>query len=245
METKEYKTIDREAAGWPSGFWDNEPDKAQWPDGATGLPCLAVRHPRRGHWCGYVGVAPDHALHGRGYDELDVEVHGGLTFADACSPNSDESRGVCHVPAVGEPEHVWWFGFDCDHGDDYSPQDQKYANERGGVFARDYDETYKSLFYVQRECASLAQQLIATASLDRVSGPRNDDVADAWVVLGFQKKEKEMSRPRNEIEEDLEDVQAALGTHLIVEVLLDIREQFKRIEAKLADAEEKANGSSD
>jgi hypothetical protein len=157
METKSYTTIDRKAQGWPSGPWDDEPDKMQWPDPATGLPCLAVRHPSSGHWCGYVGVPEAHPWHGKGYnDTMDVEVHWELTFAASCQPGSDESKGVCHVPAPGEPSHVWWFGFDCAHLLDFSPRDRKLEIELGYPFQINAD---RSLAYVQQECASLAAQL--------------------------------------------------------------------------------------
>ena len=160
METKQYTTIDRAALGWPSGPWDGEPDKVQWPDAATGLPCLAVRHGRRGNWCGYVGVPEGHRCYGADYSSdctNDLEVHGGITFGDKCQPGEDESRGVCHVPGAGEPE-VWWLGFDCAHAWDWSPGEEKDA-ERGYPFLRLSDQVYRALPYVQRQCAALAEQL--------------------------------------------------------------------------------------
>lgn len=163
MEAKTYTTIDRAALGWPSGPWDSEPDKVQWPDAATGLPCLAVRHPRSGHWCGYVGVADTHPLHGKNYGEVDATVHWGLTFADKCSPGETEDRGVCHIPAPGEPDHVWWFGFDCAHFNDHSPNDKKYEAERGYPFIVGPDEQYRTLAYVQQQCAELAAQVARVA----------------------------------------------------------------------------------
>ena len=163
METKTYTTIDRAALGWPAGPWDSEPDKMQWPDAMTGLPCLAVRNRLSGNWCGYVGVAPDHPLHGKGYSDEglpDLDVHGGLTFADACSAGENEAQGICHTPAPGEPDHVWWFGFDCAHGGDRSPLDERYGLERGYPFTNSGDETYRTLNYVQQQCAELAGQLV-------------------------------------------------------------------------------------
>jgi hypothetical protein len=162
METKPYTTIDRAALGWPAGPWDGEPDKVQWPDAATSLPCLAVRNRRRGNWCGYVGVAPDHPLHGKGYSDegVNLRVHGGITFADSCSPNEKESQGICHTPAPGETDHVWWFGFDCAHAQDYSPQDLKDEAERGYLFTIQSHQRYRSLAYVQQQCAELAGQLV-------------------------------------------------------------------------------------
>lgn len=159
MQTKTYTTIDRKAQGWPSGEWDGEPDKVQWQDEATGMPCLAVRHPTSGHWCGYAGVSPDHPLYGKGYDDVGFDVHGGITFTDPCQPGDDESKGVCHLPDPGEPDHVWWFGFDCAHAGDYSPKDKRYEEERGYPFTVQPYENYRTLEYVKQECANLAAQL--------------------------------------------------------------------------------------
>jgi hypothetical protein len=168
METKTFKTIDRAALGWPSGEWDSEPDKMQWPDEATGLPCLAVRHPRSGNWCGYVGVAEGHPLFGKDYDDADLEVHGGITFAEACRPGSDESTGICHTPAPGEPDHVWWLGFDCAHAWDHSPDDVRRSAE-GYPWNLLSDSHYRTLAYVQNECRSLAQQLAQGSAAGAVS----------------------------------------------------------------------------
>jgi len=170
MEAKTYTTTDRAAIGWPSGPWDGEPDKEQWPDEATGLPCLAVRHPISGHWCGYVGVADGPPMHGNEYEDIDVEVHWGLTFANKCQPGKDESRGVCHIPAPGEPNHVWWLGFDCANRDDYSPQDAKYAAERGYPFTPLPDQEYRTLAYMRQQCAALLK--------------RSRDVWQHWVGNG-------------------------------------------------------------
>lgn len=162
METKEYTTIDRKALGWPAGEWDGEPDKVQWQDEATGLPCLAKRHPRRGNWCGYVGVSPGHPLYGKeGYD-FDLEVHGGITYSDACDGRPEE-EGICHVPGEGEPDHAWWLGFDCAHAWDYSPEDLKRDREEGGIWRICDDQSYRSLAYVKGQCRELALQLKAAS----------------------------------------------------------------------------------
>src|SRR6185295_5225427 len=71
MKTQEWTFLDK--SKWPErGPWDNEPDKAQWTDVATGLPCLAVR--AHSHWCGYVGVTEEHPVFGKDYDSLDLSV---------------------------------------------------------------------------------------------------------------------------------------------------------------------------
>lgn len=74
----------------------------------AGTPCVVKRNYA---WCGYVAVPPGHPWHGKGYDDIqnEVDVHGGLTYARACS------GAVCHVPAPGEPDDVWWIGFDLGH----------------------------------------------------------------------------------------------------------------------------------
>jgi hypothetical protein len=151
METKEWRFMDK--SSWPRGEWDNEPDKLQWPDAATGLPCLIVRGPV-GALCGYVGVSEDHPLYKKDYRTADVYVHGGLTFSALCRPGENaEGTGICHTPGPGEPEHVWWLGFDCAHWDDRVPG---YPDSLG---AFNSDAAYKDIRYVQVECALLAMQL--------------------------------------------------------------------------------------
>lgn len=201
MERIEYRGV-VDKTGWTEGEWNDEPDKIQWLDEATGLPCLIVRGPV-GALCGYVGVAPEHAFHGKGYDDLDVDVHGGLTFAHGCSDLSREewekwsegraklipeakkfpfgdaarslkewdgcwdnyeawserghARFICHLPAPGESDAVWWFGFDCAHSGDACPGMSMYSQRGFG------DDAYKNVEYVTDECRKLAVQLLARA----------------------------------------------------------------------------------
>jgi hypothetical protein len=84
-------------------------------------------------------------------------AHGGITFSGLCQEGCEE-QGVCHKPAEGEPDHVWWFGFDCAHCDDLSPGTEallrgkgEYALLKGGY--------YHTLQSVQDGCARLAEQL--------------------------------------------------------------------------------------
>ena len=195
MEFKEYRTTDKSA--WNRGPWDQEPDKRQWQDEATGLPCLIVRGPA-GALCGYVGVPEGHPAHGKDYDDVEVSCHGGLTFARGCSDHSresfeqwrerliksraeaekypqgdaaerireqskylddydawckwGESVSVCHTPARGEPDSVWWLGFDCNHSGDKAP-----ARDR--TFPSSFGESYKTWGYVEMEVRDLAKQL--------------------------------------------------------------------------------------
>ena len=163
MKTMQWNNVDR--AGWPAGLWDGEPDQVQWCDEATGLPCLAKRHPRSGHWCGYVGVSDGHPAFGKDYNDVDVSVHGGLTFADHC--RGEPGKGICHLPEAGEPDHIWWLGFDCHHYRDYSPQDKVRERDRPEpLWMVDPDASYRTLNYVKNQCADLAEQLHRGASGD-------------------------------------------------------------------------------
>lgn len=147
MKTLEYRTVDRSKWRSQRGPWENEPDKRQWLDPATGLPCLIVRGPV-GALCGYVGVPRSHPAYEKDYDDVDVDVHGGLTFASKCSHGSEE-RGVCHKVDDGDDDDVWWLGFDCAHYGDLRPS---YEIPGG-------DREYRSIEYVTREVEGLALQL--------------------------------------------------------------------------------------
>jgi|SRR5262245_2393082 len=154
MQHLEYTLVDK--SEWPRGRWDGEPDKVQWQDEATGLPCLAVRN-SMGAWCGYVGVAEGHPFF-RDEHQLhyDLSVHGGVTFSDFCV-ETEKEYGICHIPDEGEPDRVWWFGFDCGHSMDQIPLfDLRYQS-------LGFDRVYRTLDYVKAECTGLAEQLHAAA----------------------------------------------------------------------------------
>lgn len=144
------------------GPWLNEPDKIQFVDRTTGYPCLIVRSGSSGSLCGYVGVPEGHKFHGKHYDTedlRDVNVHGGLTFSDKCSPNGKEERSICHVPDPGESDNVWWFGFDTSHCWDISPQMDATLRSIGHDPIRDDRTKYRRIGYVKRHVAKLALQL--------------------------------------------------------------------------------------
>jgi hypothetical protein len=153
MKTLEYRTRDK--SGWPPGPWQDEPDKKQWLDEATGLPCLIVRN-RCGALCGYVGVPKTHGLHGiRGGEIVDrLDVHGGITFSDFCHEAGDECESICHKVEPGEDDKVWWLGFDTAHGGDLVPA-AGYPSRVQELL------TYRDLAYVEGECRNLAKQLAA------------------------------------------------------------------------------------
>lgn len=138
---------ERERASWGEGPWQTEPDLVEWRHRFfPGLPLLAVRG-AVGAWCGYVGVPPGHPLHGKPFGDVDsVSPHGGLTYSDKCQGD------ICHVPGLGEPDDVWWLGFDCVHANDYAP------GFRAPKLAK--MTTYRRLDYVMDEVEGLAKELV-------------------------------------------------------------------------------------
>jgi len=186
MKTRTWHNV-LDRSTWARGPWDDEPDKMQWADEATGLPCLAVRHPMSGHWSGYVGVRPGHPLHGakigddgqRFYDLVrDLDVHGGVNCGTACKrwPEAEGgiAVGICHEPDEGEPDDLWWLGFDAMHAwlDEWPtsdlvayltrlgvPQDGnlKHLAELEQRLARQGE--YRTIEFIQAECTRLAAQL--------------------------------------------------------------------------------------
>lgn len=141
---------------WGEGPWLDEPDRVDFT--YAGLPCLLHRNPRMGNWCGYVAVLPGHALHGKSYgdDGVDVDAHGGLTYSEACSGH------ICHVPEPGEPDNVWWFGFDCAHSGDLVPSMHKVhqlTNWHHPLLRA--SEEYRDVVYAEAATILLAAQLAA------------------------------------------------------------------------------------
>lgn len=147
------RVIDR--TGWASGPWDSEPDRIQWKT-AAGLPGLIVRN-YHGALCGYAAVPPDHPLHGADYEKPEVRVHGGLTYSAPCA----EDDAICHVPEPGEPDDVWWFGFDCGHYRDLSPGMSAVLRKAGLSPVPSMGEVYRTVDYVTAEVELLARQLVA------------------------------------------------------------------------------------
>jgi hypothetical protein len=137
----------------------------------AGLSCAVVMNREASNRCGYVRVPPTHPLHGKHYDEPDVEVHGGLTFAniEPCTEHED-GQG-------------WWFGFDCAHCNDasYDPNvdiDTLQTEEAKAVIKihRDIvrkhpmpegypDEHYWTEAEVVAETERLAEQLATTKQI--------------------------------------------------------------------------------
>lgn len=96
-----------------------------------GYPWAIIRTPNL-HLCGYVQVPKEHPLYQKPYNDFEVSVHGGLTYASEAD-----------APLSG-----YWIGFDCAHSGDLSPGLSSYSG------------TYRTVLYVREECERLIDQLI-------------------------------------------------------------------------------------
>lgn len=125
---------------WLQEKISQEGDKKEWT--AHGFLCLILRNPRMQNLCGYVGVNKDHHFFEQNVDDDDVQldVHGGLTFAGAFEDYPD----------------LWFFGFDAAHGGDLVPRMVilNFYSEISG----DLPE-YRDMEYMTRETEKLAEQL--------------------------------------------------------------------------------------
>lgn len=111
-------------------------------------------HNTSGYRCGYIRLPEGHPWHGKHYDDVNVEVHGGLTFSEP-----DEE---CDAPGNDD---AWWLGFDCAHGCDAAdyelPGDHHTFRKLSGDYAgpRYADRgTIRTQEYVENECKSLCEQ---------------------------------------------------------------------------------------
>lgn len=118
---------------------DKEGDELQWEYTCSNgiiIHCSIHRNNVKA-LCGYITLTPDNTLYGIGYDDLDLQAHGGLTYNSYDNNNN------------------WVIGFDCAHYQDLSPyfllnEEEKYSFGQRG--------TYRDMEYVKSECESLAEQ---------------------------------------------------------------------------------------
>ncbi len=131
---------------WGEGSWQGEPEFAEWRH--AGLTCLAHRG-GVGAWCGYVAVPPGHPLHGVRWLDAVLDVHGGLTFAEA------RHKYFGRTLKEGETDGHWYLGFDCSHAGDAMPTTYHLFQRK------EYEEHYWTLEEVREETNRLAEQVAA------------------------------------------------------------------------------------
>lgn len=105
--------------------------------------CCILRGPSK-HLNGYVAIDKNSKFCGLGYFEIDLDVHGGLTFSDAYSDK---------LPFPKTFKDKWIIGFDCAHYQDLIPIMLEQGLPQG-------DDTYRTMGYVQDELEKLVNQLI-------------------------------------------------------------------------------------
>lgn len=99
-----------------------------------------ILHDGMGHRNGYVRIPEWHPWFGKHYDDIDAEVHGGLTY----SAGDSDLRGP-----------GFWIGFDTAHAGDAS--DPSLGAEYNlPSFGR--DDVIRTTEYVRNECFSLIKQ---------------------------------------------------------------------------------------
>lgn len=106
-----------------------------------------VVHNGIGYRCGYIRLPKGHPWHGKDYDGVSAEVHGGLTFSEPDTP--------CEK---GGPDDAWWIGFDCCHL--WDKMDESLPNRHPVGYRIGGEGTIKTTAYVEAECRSLCEQAV-------------------------------------------------------------------------------------
>lgn len=111
-----------------------------------GYKCTII-HNGMGYRCGYIRVSKDHPWYGLSYNEVDGNVHGGLTFSEAAVACSENPTG-----------EGWWLGFDCAHSGDAPDPELPFGNEASINLGMLNWGTVKTEDYVRSEIAELVSQ---------------------------------------------------------------------------------------
>ena len=69
-----------------------------------------------GYANGYVAVPKDHPYYGKDYDDIEINIHGGLTFSNSGSYILKEWENIEMIEGTSRDlENSWVFGFDTCH----------------------------------------------------------------------------------------------------------------------------------
>jgi len=105
--------------------------------------CFWRRNKTLKHLCGYVILDKYNNFFGKCYDDIPVQVHGGLTYSEDDDDN-------------------WIVGFDCAHSGDLTPyfnqKEQEFIQSSLGLKIPLYG-VYRDRKFVESECENLAEQL--------------------------------------------------------------------------------------
>jgi hypothetical protein len=107
-----------------------------------------------GHLCGYVKVPKDHPYFGKEYDLMNIDCHGGLTYAS-------HHDGKPDIRIKNDYEKYYskgfWIGFDYAHAGDYSFYSHSDDLHRL--------ESITQPFEIEEECRHVINQLIKINNL--------------------------------------------------------------------------------
>lgn len=166
MQENHLLTSDEKLKYWGYGEWVEEPDEVYFIH--DGIECRIHRmfakecsaHLFGGHLCGYISIPNDNSCYEKHYDDIEIEVHGGLTYAEL------------------ENDGKYWVGFDCAHSMDYVPsteylyktdpqmikikkRNQELKEHLGLHGSPIFNNSYKNIQFCINECKSMAEQLNA------------------------------------------------------------------------------------
>lgn len=132
--------------GWGEGVWQLEPDQSHFTL-ENGSPGIIKRDDINGALMGYMPIGREHPFHGKSFDKIPVDVHGGLSFSKNELIYDDQ------LAWFASSKGWWWIGFDCAHAFDIMPA-------VGNMGMKPYpNATYKPYHYVRWELNRLAMQI--------------------------------------------------------------------------------------
>jgi hypothetical protein len=154
-------TSDEKLQAWGPGEWVEEADRFKFE--YKGYNCLVIRIYEKhngiielGHLCGYVQIPKGHVWHGKESDQIDCQIHGGLTFGH------------------GDFMDNYVIGFDCGHSGDITPGTERVLREsrlklpqwmhHAIRYSPIFQGSYKNMNFVIEEIKSLVDQAIESNS---------------------------------------------------------------------------------
>lgn len=126
-----------------------------------GFPCVVLFMPMA-YRCGYVGLPKDNKYYYKGYDDIDIDCHCGITYS---------SEKLYHQT----DKDIWWIGFGCGHscdGYDIETAKKLYVDDKNviaqieimgatGYFTTCNNENpIRTLEYCEEQCKHIVEQLI-------------------------------------------------------------------------------------
>jgi hypothetical protein len=170
---------------------------------AHGLRCKVLISPV-GSINGYVAVPKSHSAWGANYDNLGIDVHGGLTFGQR------GNSGLWNDP------DLYWFGFDTAHAGDWvnysdRPSDHKWT----------LDEVIKETTYMAKQFAEMKTKVFLDYSAKETIKEYFGDEVLNEIMLG--------KVPTKVFKE--EDIYVEMPPNKTTEMILITKEKWEKIKA--------------